>query len=434
MILRINAKKFSLNTQVFLVSFMLGVFFFQGYFIDQGVSENIKYVLDVLNVALLITVLKRSRRINAVNKGILVLYAVLGVSGSLVMLVNADVWETNILYWMLDCRNLLRFPIFLIACNMLLREKDVEFLFKGMLLLQPVNTVLIIYQYFTVEVWAYWMRGDNLNGFFGTRVGGNQYLNVFLLAVTMIAYAMWKWKKIRTKWFLLCIGTCLLDAALAELKAYFVEIILIMALFWLTEKRWKKITRSQLVRGMGFLFIGVVGLYFMVQMLYKLYPIFNGSLSLDKIISIAVDDAGYTGSGDLNRLNAVSGVFQNIFGGDILRGLFGLGIGSAYTGGNMTRFAHTYFDTHYSWFSSSYMFVETGFLGLVLYAGTFFYCYAKCKKNNMYGSISKVTSIMAVFLIIYNEVLKTEGGYLVYFLISAGFIAESREIKLKQKR
>ncbi len=434
MIIKINSKKFSLSAQMLLVSLILGLFFFQGYFIDLGVTENIKYILDILNLFFLFTMLKQKRRLDAVNIGILVFYIILTISGSLVMLVNADIWETNILCWILDCRNLLRFPVFLIVCNMLLREKDVEFLFKGMLLLQPLNTLLIIYQYFTVEVWAYWMRGDNLNGFFGTRVGGNQYLNVFLLAVTVIAYAMWKWKRIGTRWFLVCIGTCLLDAALAELKVYIVEIILVLILFWVTEKKWKRITRSQILRGMGFLFIAVIGLYFMVQMLYKLYPIFDGSLSLKKMISIVADDSGYTGSGDLNRLNAVSGVFQNVFGGDILKGLFGLGIGSAHTGGGMTRFARIYFDMHYSWFSSSYMFVETGFFGLILYMGTFFYYYVKCKKKNIYGSISRVISIMAIFLIIYDEVLKTEGGYLVYFLISVGFIAGSWDIKLKQKQ
>ena len=96
MIIKINSKKFSLSAQMLLVSLILGLFFFQGYFIDLGVTENIKYILDILNLFFLFTMLKQKRRLDAVNIGILVFYIILTISGSLVMLVNADIWETNI--------------------------------------------------------------------------------------------------------------------------------------------------------------------------------------------------------------------------------------------------------------------------------------------------------------------------------------------------
>lgn len=422
MIVRLGAGKYKLSAQAILVTLILLLFFFQGYFIDLGVSKNIKYILDIFNILLFCVLLRKKRRFALINTWILVIYIVLVIIGSVVMLANSAIWETKVIFWGFGCRNLLRFPLFFVACNELLTERDIENIFKIILVIHPFNTAMIIYQYFTVEVWAYWMRGDNLNGFFGTKVGGNQYLNVFLLAVTMIAYSMWRKKKIGLKWVFLSISMCLLDAALAELKVYFVEIVLVFILFWIAEKRWKRISSRQILHGVAFLVIACIALYFMIQLLYRLYPIFSGSLTLENIIKILSDEGGYTGEGDLNRLNAVSGVFRQIFKGNIVDGLFGLGIGSAYSGGEMTKFANMYFDTHYSWFSSSYLFVETGFVGLALYVGSFLYLYRHCDKGSKYEGISKVMSIMALVLIIYDEVLKTEGGYLIFFLLASGVV------------
>ena len=84
--------------------------------------------------------------------------------------------------------------------------------------------------------------------------------------------------------------------------------------------------------------------------------------------------------------------------------------------------------TNYAWFQSSYIFAETGIIGLIIYICTFISVFFNTKCENEYSNNAKVMAIMALLLIIYDEVLKTEGAYIIYFIISMGFIIENREM------
>lgn len=87
-----------------------------------------------------------------------------------------------------------------------------------------MNTALIIYQFITVKVEDYWMRGDYLNGFFGVKRGGNLYVNVLLIAVILIVYNKWKNKKLKLSMALLTVATCFVDAVLIELKVFLLNL------------------------------------------------------------------------------------------------------------------------------------------------------------------------------------------------------------------
>ena len=216
-------------------------------------------------------------------------------------------------------------------------------------------------------------------------------------------------------------ASCLIDATLIELKIYYVEVVFCFFMLFFMEGRFLKIERKKLLTFLMGITIGVIAIPIMISLLYKLYPSMEGSMSISNIISIASSQEGYTSSGDLNRLNAVRQIYTKIFNKDIFDGLIGIGIGNAYTGGQMSLFAKMYEATHYSYFQSAYVFSETGILGLFLYVITFLIIFAH-KKKSRYSTMTRIMAIMAIILIVYDEVLRTEGAYIIYFILSLAFV------------
>ena len=414
-------KNIKIVPYILLIYCILGVLLFKGIFVDLGMPSDIKYLLDVFNVLLFIIAIKNLNEISKKFKLIILAYLLICIIGTLSMMVNVNNWDSNIIYWILDCRLFLQFPMFLISCGVLLNEKDIENIFDKLLLFQIINTLLIIYQYFTVEVQDYWMRGDYLNGFFGTSRGGNMYVNVLLLAVTLIVYDRWQHKKMKLQYALFFWGSCLIDATLIELKIYYVEVVFCFFMVFFMESNFQRIKKKKLLTFLIGIIIGVITIPIMISILYKLYPSMEGSMSISNIISIASSKEGYTSSGDLNRLNAIGQMYTQIFNKDIFDGLIGIGLGNAYTGGQMSLFAKMYEATHYSYFQSAYVFSETGILGLFLYVITFIIIFSY-KKKSRYSTIARIMAIMAIILVVYDEVLRTEGAYIMYFILSLAFI------------
>lgn len=415
------------KSRVLLIYIMLSLVLFEGFFMDIGVPSYIKYVLDVLNIVLFIISFKEIKDNKEQFKYFALLYVIFFVLGSLSSIIHIGRWGFNIKYWVLDTRLYLRFPIFLISCSVILKKDDIEKIYDCMMYYQLVNTMLIIYQYFTVKADDYWMRGDYLNGFFGTSRGGNLYVNVLMVLVVIIVYLKWMNKKIN-KWFgIVVVATCLLDATLIELKYFYVELLIIVLLLLAFNYKNIKFTRENIIKGCAALLILMIVMFIMVQVLYKIYPWMKGTMSIKGIVRLATSQTGYSDSGDFNRLTAVTGVFNKCFNKNILDGLIGIGIGNCNTGGNMTAFAQLYDYTNYSWFQSSYVFSETGLIGLILYVLTFVCIYIKAGKDKYYSQIVKVIVVLSLLLLIYDEVLKTEGAYLIFFLLAAGFINEKRD-------
>lgn len=108
--------------------------------------------------------------------------------------------------------------------------------------------------------------------------------------------------------------------------------------------------------------------------MYQEYPWFKETMSLKGIIELVSDTTGYTGNNDLNRLTAIYTISKEFFKGNVLYILFGIGLGNGvvYSIGEIyTKFCQIYESSHYSWFSSAYIFVQCGLFGLVMYMLSF---------------------------------------------------------------
>ena len=164
--------------------------------------------------------------------------------------------------------------------------------------------------------------------------------------------------------------------------------------------------------------------------MYREYPWFRETMSLSGMIG-QLTGSGYTGNGDLNRFTGIFTIASEIFDGNPLKILFGIGAGNCSQSavlGSSTLFYNQYFETHYNWFSATYLFIEGGAVVLLLYLTTFVYLFFKKKENKQYDLNSQIMCMLAVFLVFYGEALRTDAGYFVYFALAAEFIKPDKKI------
>ena len=248
MIIEIDKKR----PYVFIIEIMLFLLLFQGFFIDLGCTTNIKYLLDILNIFLFLFALNKNYKCNDDKKNvkfIVVLYGAMIGLGLCSTIFNIFNYRFNIINIVLDLRNYIRFPMFFISCKLLLKEKDYLKIYNNLIWYQLINTVAIIYQYFTVTVFDYWMRGDYLNGFFGTRRGGNLFVNVLMVIVLIFCLNQFLTKKMDGKKFGFIVGTCLLDETLIELKFFYIVFVLCFLLMYFFHGKFKNLTCKKIKKG-----------------------------------------------------------------------------------------------------------------------------------------------------------------------------------------
>jgi hypothetical protein len=278
---------------------------------------------------------------------------------------------------------------------------------------------------------------DYLGGIFGVTKGVNGYTNVLFLLVTAksVIYFLNKQESL-LKCFAKC-GAALLVGALAELKFFYIEFaIIVIVASLITKFSWRKLL---IIVG------GIAGVYVTITLLVRLFPDFEDFFSLEGILASATEKRAYSSSSDLNRLNSIPILIASF----LKRGwqqIFGMGLGNCDTSG--FEFLNTPFYAQYSWmrypyFSIAFMFLECGFTGLAFFSGFFILIWFLCKntkqlsmEDRMYIQISRIVSLCCPLIIIYNNSLRAEGAYLLYFTLALGFIG-SRKLRTplpKQRR
>ena len=380
----------------------------------MGVPSVTKYGLDIFNVILFLLALSKRKSLSNYDKYFILCYISILVMGTISFIVNIKSTGSNIAYFIFDIRNLLRFVMFFFSCKMLINKQNIVKIYRVILGLHFMNCILVIYQFFTLEVDIYWMRGDNLNGFFGVKTGGNIYLNALLIATTVIALEMWKtWEKSPQIAFLFMLLNIVI-ATLVELKGFYVEIAIILIVYF--AEYIKKLTAKRICIIMFVFLVCAIGMIFLIRLLYKLYPWMQGSMS--SIIGMINATKSTTGSSTISRISFMGDVYNKIFKEDIVSAIFGYGIGSANINGTMTDLARTYYSTHYSWLSSAYMLVEVGFVGLMIYFISFIVLLIGIVKKSYMKKCGISICLCSLFCVIYNETFKTDAGYFLILLIS----------------
>lgn len=406
-----------LNISNFIEAYVIFILF-ERLLIQLGMPSSIIYILDIINVFFFVVMLTKKNKHQFI--GVVISYSIIIISSTIVAFANYMEWHGNPLFTLIELRNIIRFLIFFLTCTSFLNEESYRKIYRILIIFFFINIPCIVYQYFTFHPMGTWTRGDCLNGLFGTTAGGNTFVNVLMLIVIIYLLCRWSNGEISLFSFIIPALFSLLIAALIELKAYFIE-FLILYIWYLLKKKKKK---KEKIINCIIIFIFLVFSYFVLQIMYKEYPWFRETMSLSGMLA-SLKGNGYTGTGDLNRFTGIFNIPQRFFNGNILDTLFGIGIGnaSAFTiDGIGTKFYNLHQNSHYNWFSATFIFTQCGVIGLALYLYTFVNLLIKKKKECLFKLNSQIVCIIALFLVFYGEALKTDVGYLVYFALASGFV------------
>lgn len=326
-------------------------------------------------------------------------------------------WQSP-LYYLWGVRNNFRFFVAFFAFAAFLTQKDAYEYLCVFDKLFWINSLVSCYQFFFMG-----LDMDHLGGLFSTEAGGNGYTNIYFLIVVTRSIVLYLEKQEKLSMCLAKCGTALIVAAMAELKFFFVEFVLVavMAILF-TRFSWRKLT---VVLGT------LIGLVCCVSLLVYIFPEYTNWFKIGKILESAMSDKGYTSSGDLNRLNAIRRI-NELWLQSPWQQLFGLGLGNCDTASFAivnTPFFETYGDMHYTWISYAMIYLETGWIGLVFYWGFFvmvffrvFRIERKCEgAAKSCCRISRIMAVMCVIISVYNSSLRTEAGYMAYFVLAIPF-------------
>jgi hypothetical protein len=170
---------------------------------------------------------------------------------------------------------------------------------------------------------------------------------------------------------------------------------------------------------------------------------FAGFLSLEGLITQLTLE-NYASDNDIGRFTAFKGISER-FLKTIPQQLFGMGLGNCDTSAVPifnTSFYDSYVSTHYSIFSHSFLFIETGLIGFLTYCTFFVISLVKSVKqlkisdenNKLFSQMAIVISVICFVLMVHNSTLRTDIAYLIYFVLALPFVSSDEKLHLKIQR
>ena len=323
----------------------------------------------------------------------------------------------SFLYYFWGARNNFRFYFAFLIFISFIKAEDASKCLKLIDVLLWVHVAVTLVQYF-----VYNHEQDFLGGIFGVQKGCNGYTIAFISIVaskSVLSYMNGEEKAV------LCIikcAMCLLVSALAELKAFFLFFLLILTIATIvtrfSAKKYLLIAAAVILVGLAY------------TILVSLFENFRGFLSIENILNELVKE-NYASSEDMGRFTSIP-IISERFLTTLPDRLLGMGLGNCDTSTISifnTAFYDRYVDLHYSIFSVAFIYIETGVIGLVLFSAFFVVslvkaCIALRRKegNLLFNQMGIIMSILCFVLIFYNSSLRTEAGYMIYFVLALPFI------------
>lgn len=385
-----------------------------------GLPWSIRYLMDVIWCLLLVYMVLSGRR------GDQPLGIWVWMFGVYTLLTYLPQWQSP-LYYLWGMRNNFRFFAAFFAFVAFLKAEDVKAYWKLFDKLFWVNMLVSLYQFLALGI-----SGDRLGGLFSTEAGGNGYTNIFLLIMITKSVIFCLEKKENLISCLAKCGASLVVAAMAEMKFFYVEFVLVIAMALLfTSFSWRK-----LIVILG----GAIGISVCLTIMGSIFSESVGWFTVSRILEITTSERGYTSSGDLNRLNAIPQINELWLKNGWQR-TFGLGLGNCDTSSFAalnTPFFESYGRMHYNWFAYVMIYLETGWIGLIFYWGFFVLAYFRIwtieRRSDAiarsYCRIARIMAVLCVAISIYNTSLRTEAGYMAYFVLAAPFALNNQRLRL----
>ncbi len=412
------------------------------------------YILDLLIVILFIFDLKYIIKNFKFKKNLFFLIFFPILMFFIISVLSAIINKTPIFLFLWHLRNYYRYYIPFCSIMFFFNKSDIKKIINIGFYFLVIHCVLCIAQYYTFPNNFF---QDSINGIFGNTKGYNTYSLFFLIFYyTYFTIEFIKdSKKYRWRYFITII-TCLLVTALSELKMFYVLSVLIVIgtnIFLLPLKKYKE------------LFITIFSTTFLVIisifLLNKFYSyITDNPINYGKLdqylnnISYGYEYKKFTEikSGDetisiptINRFSGFSIIKKYILTTPKTF-LIGIGAGNAeYSQVSILTsvFYHKYYSINYNMFTYSFIFIEMGILGLIVYWFQFFwylcvFIYYYFNSNNKYDSfilLSIVLSCYCIIAVIYDIGFRSEITYFTFMFLSLPFLLQlhDKEIGYNEK-
>ena len=379
------------------------------------VPSAFKYGADILWIGLVLCSLRKGRLTIRKNmKAMVILVVFMFAYAVLTYCLNFQ----SVFYFVWGFRNLFRFYIAFFSYTNLMNERNAEKWFSFVDILFGVNVILSVIQFVFFGV-----RQDYLGGVFGTGGGTNGY-TIALLCIVVVRHMCLAFELREGLWKCMWICTAsLLVAAMAELKVFFVLLVMILVVTAvLTKFSFKKVALMILASAAAFVGAQILVYWFGFQNFFSI----NGVIELATRASYSHSTAG-----DINRLSAIPTLNRLVLKAPIQRWL-GLGLGNCDTSSFAifnTPFYAKYSHLHYTWFAAPKIYLEMGYVGLTLYIMFFVQClrqaynvFSKNIGNRLYCQMAMVIAIICCVLLFYNASLIYEAAYMLYFVLALPFL------------
>ncbi len=319
-------------------------------------------------------------------------------------------------------RNNYLYIVFFLCCAYTIKSVDFEHILKNVVRFQAFNVLCVMMEFF-----VFGLRGDNIGGMFGIQTGCNGYLNNYLFIITTCVIIMFDQKMIKLSYLIWILASSVALAAMAELKFFFIEIVVIILTYLVLSK--SNANNAAVILGAGIL------VFIAIPIINKIDPdILKFFSNIDRVKTYASNNYDNT---TISRTTAISQINSYFFHDDKVKNLFGYGFGycesSQSFGWANSGFANTYSYLGYRNLSVSMIFLETGFVGLIGFVAIFVFILlyaqkykAKIKNGSHLVFLSQIISVLAIINIWYNSCIRRETAYLTFFML-AGLLLVVRE-------
>ena len=382
------------------------------------------YIGDGLNFIIFILALlnnKNTSKIKIIYVW-MILFTILGIFSSIL---NFE----NIILLIWGIKNNVRFFTFFYSATTFFEISDIEKIKKAIKIIFFISIPLCTIERFFVNYPNGTIIGDMVGGIFWNYSGCNTPLNIIISLFLLDTTNQYYNGKTSTSSFIIICSLSFYMAALAELKIFLVEFAVIILMMTLLNRISIKIAFK-------LLFIFVIFSSFVTYFIYlnQTSDDYADNYTLEGFIEYATRDSGYTGENDLNRLTGISTVSKKIFKDNYIIKSIGIGIGNAeYTNFFGSAFFYRYENTNYQWFHDIWLFIETGYIGLILFILIFITSFKSSNiylKNTEYCNYVKVAIVLMGILFFYNISLRSEtSGFLLYLILAIPYIYQKKLFK-----
>lgn len=402
--------------------------FFQQYLIK---SQYLPFISDIIIFILAFTrissnyIFKEIR--NITGKSIIFLISILLIFSTAIALVN--LMSPKSILWGL--RMVIRYFLLFILINRYFNICDTIKFRKIIIRFFWLNSSIIAFQYFIEHKYADFIGGTFLN---------NGEIFVFCLLSTFIFTKEYFEKRIKRNIYLLFIATEMFIAMAAEIKImYFTIPIAIYGVYALTVKfNFKHII------------ILTIAFFCIIPTMKIAMSLMYGNEYIDKVFDLENIQKETTHSYNLsseaadysfNRGTCIEKATNFILKDPVHIDL-GFGIGSGNTSDKFETWINQTYSgiTSYNWFTSSWILVEYGWIGFILWilvllclSKRFLYFYKKYRNKEIkYWSTLGFLSTLSTFIIAWYNNMPYFNAYLIYLFWAICFVGIQKQIKYQK--